>query len=68
MWFLSTKIESNENENQFFCLIFLDKVISVTNEEIIMNFSGVILHVPFEGSVSQIFYLGPRFYSMLRRK
>ena len=33
-----------------------------------MKFSEVVLHNPFEGSLSQNFYLGPSFYFMWCRK
>ena len=33
-----------------------------------MEFSEIPLHIYFEGSVSQNFYLGPSFYFMLCRK
>ena len=33
-----------------------------------MKFSEVVLHSPYEGSVSHNFYVGPSFYFMLCRK
>ena len=52
----------------FFHFYFLNKNISVTNQNELLNFSGILLKVAFEGSVSQIFYLGPSFNFMLCRK
>ena len=65
IWFLLTKIESDENRNPIFHFYFFNKDISVTNK--VMNFSGNV-HVVSEGSVSQIFDLGPSFDFMLCRK
>ena len=65
MIFLIVKIVSNENENPIFHLHFLNTNISKTKS---LTFSGTVLHVGFEGSLSQIFYLGPSFYLMLCRK
>ena len=46
---------------------FLNKDISVTDKENSLEFSRVVLEVSLEGSMSQIFYLGPSFYFMLCR-
>ena len=59
---------SSEYENPIFHYYFLNKDISVTKQRKIMKFSKVAHHIPFEGSVSQILYLGPSFYFMLCRK
>ena len=59
---------SNENENPIFHLHYLNTNISVTNTDKSLTFSGTVLCVGFEGSVSQILYLGPSFYLMLCRK
>ena len=45
---------------------FFNKDISVTNEENIQKFSGVVLEVSHEGSVSQV-YLRPSCHFMLCR-
>ena len=52
----------------FFYFYFLNKDILVTNKEKLLKFSGIILYVCFEGSMSQIYYLGPSFDFMLCRK
>ena len=66
-WFLLTKIESYENRYPIFHIYFLNEDISVTNKEKVMKFSGDVLHVVSEGSVSQIFYLGPSLHFILCR-
>ena len=38
-----------------------------SKQDKLLKSSGFFLQVRFEGSVSQIFYLGPRFYFMLCR-
>ena len=39
---------------------FFNKDISVTNKGKLLKMSGIALQVGFEGSMSQILYLGPR--------
>ena len=48
----------------FFHFYFLNNDISITIYAIEMNFSVCISNVLPEGSVSQIFYLGPSYYFM----
>ena len=48
----------------FFMLFFLNKDISFTILDIVLNFFMSVLDAHPEGSVSQIFYLGPSFYFM----
>ena len=50
-----------KDKNVIFNYIFLNKDISVTNQDIDMNFFMVLLHTYSEGRVSQICYLGPSF-------
>ena len=47
-----------------FHVIFLNKDISITVADIILKFCVSVLYVHPEGSISQIFYLGPKFYFM----
>ena len=42
--------------------------ISVTIYDIDLRFSVYILKVPLEGSVSQLFYLGPSFHFMAKKR
>ena len=62
--FFVAEIGTSENKNQIFNVIFLNKDISVTTLDITMKFSMTALHIHFEGTVSQNFYLGPSFYFM----
>ena len=62
--FFVAKIGTSKNKNLIFHVIFLNKDISVTTLDITMKFSMAALHIHSEGSVSQIFYLGPSFYFM----
>ena len=62
--FFVTEIGTSKNKNLIFHVIFLNKDISVTTLDITMKFSMTALHTHSEGSVSQIFYLGPSFYFM----
>ena len=66
--FFVAEIGISKNKNLIFHVIFLNKDISVTTLDITMKFSMTALHIHSEGSVSQIFYLGPSFYFMLFRK
>ena len=47
-----------------FHVIFLNKDISIVITDIILKFCMSVHHILPEGSVSQILYLGPRFYFM----
>ena len=62
--FLVAEIGTSKNKNLIFHVIFLNKDISLTTLDITMKFSMTALHIHSEGSVSQIFYLGPSFYFM----
>ena len=62
--FLVAEIGTSKNKNLIFHVIFLNKDISVTTLGITMKFSMTALHIHSEGSVSQIFNLGPSFYFM----
>ena len=62
--FFAAEIGTSKNRNLIFHVIFLNKDISVTTLDITMTFSMAALHIHFEGSLSQIFYLGPSFYFM----
>ena len=63
--FFVAEIWTSKNKNLIFHVIFLNMDILVTTLDITMKFSMTALHVHLEGSVSQIFYLGPSFYFML---
>ena len=63
--FFVAEIGISKNKNLIFHVIFFNKDISVTTLDISMKFSMTALHIHSEGSVSQIFYLGPSFYFML---
>ena len=62
--FSVTKIGVSKSKNLIFYVIFFNTDISVTTQDIAMKFCMTILHIHSEGSVSQIFYLGPSFYFM----
>ena len=47
-----------------FHVIFFNKEISITVADIILKFCISVLHVLPEGTLSQIFHLGPSFYFM----
>ena len=51
-------------ENLIFFLYFLNKDISFNIPYTFLKFGRHILDYLFEGSMSQIFYLGPSFYFM----
>ena len=63
--FFVAEIWTSKNKNLIFHVIFFNMDISVTTLDITMKFSMPAFHIQFEGSVSQIFYLGPSFYFML---
>ena len=54
--FFFTEIEREKGNVLIFHVIFFNKHISITNA------CMSVLHILSKGSVSQIFYLGPRFY------
>ena len=62
--FFVAEIETSKNKYLIFHVIVLNKDISVITLDITMKFSMTALHIHPEGSVSQIFYLGPSFYFM----
>ena len=62
--FFLTEIEREKEEILIFHVISLNNDISVTVADIILKFCMLVLHILPEGSVSQIFYLGPSFYFM----
>ena len=45
-------------------LFFLNDDISISVLDMVLNFRMPVLHIHLEGSLSQIFYLGPSFYFM----
>ena len=60
--FSLSEIRGSKSKIWIFYVIFLDKDISITTKDIAMKFCMTILHICFEGSMSQIFYLGPSFH------
>ena len=68
MSFSVAEIRGSKSKNLNFYDIFFNTDISITNKDIAMKFCMAILHINCEGSVSQIFYLGPSSYFMLSRK
>ena len=62
--FSLSEIGCSKSKNLIFYVIFFNKDISVTTIDISMKFSMKAPHTHSEGSVSQIFYLGPSFYFM----
>ena len=57
--FSIAKIGVSKCKNQIFYVIFFNADISVTTQDIARKFCMTLLHIHIEGSVSQIFYLGP---------
>ena len=68
MSFSVAEIGCSKTKNLIFYGIFLNTDISITTQEIATKICMTILHINCEGSVSQMFYLGPSFYFMLSRK
>ena len=62
--FSFTEMGLEKGKILIFHVIFLNKDISIFVADIILKFCMLILHILPEGSVSQIFYLGPSFYFM----
>ena len=58
------EIWASKSKNLIFHVIFLNKDISVTTLDIALEFSMTAPHIHSEGSVSQIFHLGPSFSFM----
>ena len=64
MPFSFTEMGRVKGKIQIFYVIFLNKDIFIIVADIILKFCMLVLHMLPEGSVSQIFYLGPSFYFM----
>ena len=62
--FFVAEIGTSKNKNLIFHVFCFNKDISVTTLDITMTFSMTALNIHYEGSLSQIFYLGPNFYFM----
>ena len=62
--FFVIEIGGSKSENMLFHDIFLNKDISITIQDTAMKCWMNNLHIHLEGSVSQIFDLGPSFYFM----
>ena len=52
--------------NLFFHFYFLNMDISLNIYTLVIQFYTEILNIPLEGTVSQIFDLGPGFYFMTK--
>ena len=52
----------------FFSIIFFNVDSSFNIKDTLLKFSVVVLGITMEGTVSQIFYLGPSFCFMYLRK
>ena len=52
----------------FFSIIFLNVHSSFNIKDTLLKFYVVVLGITLEGTVSQIFYLGPSFCFMYLRK
>ena len=65
MCFSFTKIQRGKGRNLIFDYTFLNKDISITDEDIDMNFCMVLLHTDSGRNMSQTFYLGLSFYFIL---
>ena len=66
--FSVAEIGGRKSKSLILYVIFLNKDISMTTQDIAMRFCMTSLHINCEGSVSQIFNLGPSLYYMLFRK
>ena len=62
--FSFTEMGCEKGKILIFHVIFSNKDISITVADIILKFCILVLYILPEGSVSQIFYLGPSFYFM----
>ena len=56
--------EENITKKSYFTTIFLNVNISTNVEHKLFKFCEVSLNITVEGTVSQIFYLGPSSYFM----
>ena len=54
--------------NLFFHFYFFNIDISLNIYTLVIKFYTGALNIPPEGTVSQIFYLGPSFYFMTKNK
>ena len=64
MSFSFTEMWREKGKILIFHVIFSNKDISIIVADIILKFCMLVLYMRLEGSVSQIFYLGPSFYFM----
>ena len=62
--FSFTEMGREKGKILIFHVIFSNKDISIIVADIILKFCMLVLYILLEGSVSQIFYLGPSFYVM----
>ena len=62
--FSFTEMGREKGKILIFHVIFSNKDISIIVADIILKFCMLVLYILLEGSVSQIFYLGPSFYFM----
>ena len=62
--FFFTELGYEKGKILIFHGIFLNNDISITVADIILKFCMLVIHILPEGSVSQIFHLGPSFYFM----
>ena len=60
--FFFTEIGREKDKNLIFHVIFLNNDISIPILDIVLKFRMLVLLIHPEGSVSQIFYLGPSLY------
>ena len=60
--FSLSEIVGSKSKIWIFYVIFFNKDILITTKDIAMKFCMTTLHICSEGSVSQIFYLGPSFH------
>ena len=68
MSFSIDEIGCSKSKNLISYVIFLNKDISITTQDIATKICMTILPINCEGSLSQIFNLDPSFYFMLFRK
>ena len=62
--FFFTEMGREKGKILIFHVIFFNKDISIIVADITLKCCISVLNILPEGSVSQIFYLGPRLYSM----
>ena len=60
--FFFTEIGREKDKNLIFHVMFLNNDISIPVLDIVLKFRMLVIYIHPEGSVSQIFYLGPSFY------